>query len=85
MVRGCSCFDAAVERDAARPRNENLTCIQIEETALGRPTDGLRVNDVQAQTVVDRQFWRHVPGVLPIVEVTPLSLTCIDIRADITS
>ena len=78
-------LDATIERIVAYPRDENLTGVQIEETAVAGLIHGLRVNHIQPQSVVEGQLRRDAPGVLAVVEVTPLPLCGICFRADVAT
>ena len=78
-------LDAAVERNVAHAGDENFTCVQVEETAVAGLVDGLRVDHVHPQSVVDRQLRGDAPCVLAVVEVTPLPLCGIYFRADVAA
>src|SRR5206468_3589952 len=70
-------FDAAIERDAADACYLDLACVDVEEAAVAGLIHRLRIDHVQTQAVVERQLAVGAPGVLRIIEMTPLPLTCI--------
>ena len=56
-----------------------------QEPALAVATDGLRVDHVEPQSVVQRQLRSDPPGVLRVVEVPPLALARVGERADVAA
>ena len=76
-------LDVTVQADAADPDHPDLARVEIEEPGVARLVDGLRVDDIEPQPVVERQLVVHPPGVLRVVEVAPLSLARVRIRADV--
>ena len=55
---------------------------EIEPAAVAGGVDGLGIDHVETQAVVEGQFLRGTPGVLRVVEVSPLALAGIRARAD---
>ena len=66
--------------NAAYTAHESATGGEIDPRPVARLVDRLRVDHVEAQPVIECQLWGRAPGILGIVEVTPLPLTCIKAR-----
>ena len=78
-------LDVTVQPDAADPRHFDQACVEIEESAVAGLVHRLRVDHVQPQPVVQRQLGGDPPGVLCVVEMTPLPLACVDRRAHVAA
>ena len=85
-------LDAAVQRNASDARDEdvgrwngNLPVADVgqNEPALAGVADRLRVDEIEAQAVVQRQLAVDVPGVLRVIEMPPLALGRVGERAGV--
>src|SRR5207245_11444267 len=68
--------------DVAEARDADLAGVDVEPAPVARPVHGLRVDDVGPQPVVERQLRRGSPGVLYVIELAPLPLAGVRVRAD---
>src|SRR5215510_7596551 len=74
----------AAETGAAEADSADLASIEAQEAGVAGLVDRLRIDNVQAQAVIDVQLRRHAPGVLPVIEMTPLPFTGVRAGADVT-
>src|SRR5262245_21101390 len=74
----------AAETGTAEADSAYLARIEVQETGVAGLVDRLRIDNVQAQAVVDGQLRRQAPGVLPVIEMTPLPFTGVRAGTDVT-
>src|SRR5262249_3518840 len=73
---------SAILIDAAYPGYQDFSGMSINKPAVAGFIHGLRIDDIQPQAIGDRQLRRYPPGVLAVVEVSPLSLSRIGAGAN---
>src|SRR4029450_12495586 len=71
----------ACQVDIADPTNLDFSRIEVQPAAVTSFVDGLRIDDVEPQPVVQRQLRADPPSVLRVIEMTPLSLARIRVGA----
>src|SRR6185503_14726586 len=76
-------LDVAGEVHVADAADAQLTGVDVQPAAVARFVDGLRVDDVRAQAVVDGQLRAGAPRVLHVVELPPLALPRVRVRAHV--
>ncbi len=67
--------------DVAHAPHSDLAGVDVEPATVARSVDGLGVVDVGPEAVVNGQLVRGPPGVLDVVEMAPLPLARIRVRA----
>src|SRR5262249_17527435 len=78
-------LDVSIEIGIADAGREDLARLETQEARIARLVDSLRVDDIQAQAIVDRELRIDAPRVLPVVEVPPLALARIGAGAIVTA
>src|SRR5882672_10814020 len=85
-------LDAAVQRNASDARDEDVgrwdgnpsvADIRENEPALADIADGLRVDEIEPQAVVQRQLAVGMPRVLRVIEMAPLAFAGVGERAGV--
>src|SRR5215475_4737902 len=62
-------LDVAAEVRPPDAGGVDLTGFEIQETAVASFVEGLRIDYIEAQSVIDSQLRRGSPGILPVVKM----------------